>query len=138
MGAASRVAEDDAKRRGEDARLQLQMRLSMQEKSPGLHDLISGNSSTEDAIRELKKIADGADSFQWLPGGGFGLREATSMNDHLKRLAAQAQQMGINSPLADPAHRRELIKRWGYSSGWVGGKGGWMGDWFHPMPEELQ
>ena len=60
------------------------------------------------------------------------------MNDHLKRLQRQAELMGVESPLADPEYRRELIKQWGYSSGWAGGRGGWMGDWFNPMPEDLQ
>ena len=136
--AGAATEEADAKRDAAAEQQRMAMELGLQEKSPGLYDVMTGNPSTEDAIRELKRIAASADRFQYFPGGGFGAREAESMNDHLKRLQRQAEVMGIESPLADPEYRRELIKQWGYSSGWAGGRGGWMGDWFNPMPEDLQ
>ena len=136
--AGAATGEAEAKRDAAATQQRTALELQMQEKSPGLYDVMTGNASTEDAIRELKRIAAGADRFQYLPGGGFGAREAESMNDHLKRLQRQAELMGLESPLADPEYRRDLIKQWGYSSGWAGGRGGWMGDWFNPMPEDLQ
>ena len=136
--AGAATEEAGAKRDAAADQQRMTMELGLQEKSPGLYDVMTGNPSTEDAIRELKDIAAGADRFQYLPGGGFGAREAASMNDKLKRLQRQAELMGLKSPLADPEYRRELIKQWGYRSGWSGGRGGWMGDWFNPMPEDLQ
>jgi hypothetical protein len=136
--AGAATSEAEAKREATEMQGRKIMELDLQNKSPGRYDIMTGNPSTEDAIRELKDIAAGADRFQILPGGGFGAREAESMNDYLKRLQRQAELMGIQSPLADPEYRRDLIKKWGYSSGWAGGRGGWMGDWFQPMPEDLQ
>jgi hypothetical protein len=136
--AAATGGELNAKREADATMLRTSRELDLQNTSPGLYDIMTGNASTEDAIRELKDIAAKADNFQYLPGGGFGAREAESMNDKLNRLQRQAELMGIQSPLSDPGYRRDLIKKWGYSSGWVGGRGGWMGDWFQPMPEELR
>lgn len=112
--------------------------IEFQRQAPGLYDIMLGRANTEAAIEALKNIAAKSDNFQWLPGGGFGVREATAMNDELLTLARQAELFGIQSRLSDPAYRRDLIKRWGYSSGWSGGRGGWMGDLWQPMPEDLQ
>lgn len=139
IGVATGKAEAERAKLESDSRRQRELgELQFQQTNPGLYDVITGNDSTEAAINELKSIAARADSFQWLPGGGFGEREAGSMNDELLRLARQAELMGISSPLSDPGYRRELIKRWGYSSGWSGGRGGWTGDWWHPMPQDLR
>jgi hypothetical protein len=112
--------------------------LRFQQQSPGAYDVIAGRSDTEGAADALKAIAGRSDRFQWLPGGGFGLREATAMNDELLGLARQAELLGMSSPLTDPAYRRELIKRYGYASGWSGGRGGWFGDLWQPMPDGLK
>lgn len=130
----SQQAQKDAER----TMTQKLRELEFQRQSPGLYDVITGRPSTEAAIDALKAIAAQSDNFQWLPGGGFGEREATAMNDELLGLARQAEILGIESRLTDPAYRRELIKQWGYSSGWSGGRGGWMGDWWQPMPEDLR
>jgi hypothetical protein len=131
-----RMAEDKARMLAErEARLR---ELEFQQKSPGMYDVISGRADTRDAASSLKAMAGRSDRFQWLPGGGFGLREATAMNDELLGLARQAELLGVQSPLTDPAYRRELIKRYGYASGWSGGRGGWFGDFWHPMPPDLR
>lgn len=124
-----RQAELDMAKRGRE--------LQFQQSSPGAYDIITGRGTTENAIRALKDIAARSDNFQWLPGGGFGEREATAMNDELLGLARQAELLGIPTRLTDPAYRRDLIKKWGYSSGWSGGRGGWFGDFWQPMPEGL-
>jgi hypothetical protein len=59
------------------------------------------------------------------------------MNDELLAMADQAQRVGIETRLADPAYRRQLIEQYGYASGWSGGRGGWFGDFWQPMPEGL-
>lgn len=112
--------------------------MAFQTANPGLYDVMTGTHNTNAAIDQLKGIAARSDSFQYLPGWGFGLREAESMNDELLGLVRRAEMLGIQSPLADPAVRRELIKRWGYSSGWSGGRGGWFGNISQPMPDDLQ
>lgn len=136
--AGAATGEAEAKRDAAETQQRTALELGMQEKSPGLYDVMTGNPSTEDAIRELKRIAAGADRFQYLPGYGFGAWEAESMNDHLKRLQRQAELTGLESPLADPEYRRELIRQYGYSSGFLGGRGGYFGNFSQPMPEDLR
>ena len=112
--------------------------MAFQQASPGLHDIISGTPHTAAANEALTEIARRSDRFQYLPGGGFGEREATAMNQELLALAQRAQGMGMQTRLSDPEYRRELIKQWGYSSGWSGGRGGWFGDFWQPMPPDLR
>lgn len=122
----------------EESRLRSQAQLmAFRQQSPGLHDIMTGRPHTRAAADALKSIARNSDRFQYLPGGGFGLREATAMNDELLALAEQARQLGFDTPLTAPEYRRQLIDSFGYSSGWSGGRGGWFGDLFRPMPDGL-
>jgi hypothetical protein len=136
-GLQAKIEADAAKQRAEQDLAKRGMEMSYQKSNPGLYDIIAGRGTTEAAIRELKGIASRSDNFQWLAGGGFGEREATAMNDELLGLARQAELLGMPTRLNDPAYRRELIKKWGYASGWSGGRGGWFGDFWQPMPEGL-
>lgn len=126
-----------AQQEAQEAQAIKMQQMAWQQANPGLYDIATGRMNTSAANTALKNIARQSDRFQWLPGGGFGLREATAMNDELLRIADQAAQYGVESPLADPGYRRQLIEQWGYASGWSGGRGGWMGDWWQPMPEGL-
>ncbi len=132
------VAEKEKERLAAEAAAVRARQMAWQQQEPGLFDIASGRANTRSASTALKALAATSDRFQWLPGGGFGLREATAMNEELLRIAAQAQQLGVQSPLADPEYRRKLIMQYGYSSGWSGGRGGWFGDFWQPMPEGLE
>lgn len=132
------VAEKEKERLAAEAAAVRARQMAWQQQEPGLFDIASGRANTRSASAALKALAATSDRFQWLPGGGFGLREATAMNEELLRIAAQAQQLGVQSPLADPEYRRKLIMQYGYSSGWSGGRGGWFGDFWQPMPEGLE
>ena len=132
------VAEKEKERLAAEAAAVRARQMAWQQQEPGLFDIASGRANTRPASTALKALAATSDRFQWLPGGGFGLREATAMNEELLRIAAQAQQLGVQSPLADPEYRRKLIMQYGYSSGWSGGRGGWFGDFWQPMPEGLE
>jgi hypothetical protein len=134
--AAAKAADEKSAKESADRR-QLG-ELTYKQQSPGLYDIMTGRPDSQEASDALKDIAGRSDRFQYLPGGGFGEREATAMNDELLGLARQAELLGIKSPLADPAYRRDLIQRWGYSSGWSGGRGGWFGDFWQPMPSDLR
>jgi hypothetical protein len=91
---------------------------------------------TPEADEYLKNAAAGADNFQFLPGGGFGSREAGAMNAALLALARQADMSGVPNRLNDRAYREELIRKYGYASGWSGGRGGWFGDFWQPIPND--
>jgi hypothetical protein len=91
---------------------------------------------TPEADEYLKNAAAGADNFQFLPGGGFGNREAGAMNAALLALARQADMSGVPNRLNDRAYREELIRKYGYASGWSGGRGGWFGDLWQPIPND--
>lgn len=134
--AAAKAAEEKSAKESADRRQLGELQYKQQ--SPGLYDIMTGRPDSQEASDALKDIAGRSDRFQYLPGGGFGEREATAMNDELLGLARQAELLGIKSPLADPAYRRDLIQRWGYSSGWSGGRGGWFGDFWQPMPSDLR
>ena len=134
--AAAKAAEEKTAREAADRRQLGELQYKQQ--APGLYDIMTGRPDSQEASDALKDIAGRSDRFQYLPGGGFGEREATAMNDELLGLARQAELLGIKSPLADPAYRRNLIQRWGYASGWSGGRGGWFGDFWQPMPSDLR
>jgi hypothetical protein len=136
LASSAEEAREDARQAEEDLQNQRQI-FAFQQSNPGLFDLATGRSGTAAAAALLKQIARKSDRFQFLPGGGFGLREATAMNDELLAMADQAQRVGIETRLADPAYRRQLIEQYGYASGWSGGRGGWFGDFWQPMPEGL-
>jgi hypothetical protein len=104
--------------------------------SPGAYHVASGLGDSPEAIEYLKELAANSDQYQWLPGGGFGSREAGAMNAGLLNLARQADMHGIQHRLNDRAYREELIRKYGYASGWSGGRGGWMGDFWQPIPAD--
>jgi hypothetical protein len=126
--ALQRMTQDDDKRK--DA-----MRSAFAANNPGAYHAAIGL-QTPEAEEYLKNAASAADSFQWLPGGGFGSREAGSMNSALLALARQAEMSGVPNRLGDRAYREELIRRYGYASGWSGGRGGWFGDFWQPIPND--
>jgi hypothetical protein len=103
--------------------------------NPGAYHAAIGL-QTPEADEYLKNAAAGADNFQFLPGGGFGNREAGSMNAALLALARQADMSGVPNRLNDRAYREELIRKYGYASGWSGGRGGWFGDLWQPIPND--
>jgi hypothetical protein len=111
------------------------MRTTFATTNPGAYHAAVGL-QTPEAEEYLKNAAADADNFQWLPGGGFGSREAGSMNAALLALARQAEMSGVQSRLSDRAYREELIRRYGYASGWSGGRGGWLGDFWQPIPND--
>ena len=126
--ALARLEQDDAKRK--DA-----MRAGFANNNVGAYHAAIGL-QTPEADQYLKTAAAGADNFQFLPGGGFGNREAGSMNAALLALARQADMSGVPNRLNDRAYREELIRKYGYSSGWSGGRGGWLGDFWQPIPND--
>jgi len=111
------------------------MEMKFMAERPGEYAVATGL-QTPEADDFLKRLASQSDRFQWLPGGGFGEREAGSLNASLLDLARQAEIAGINTRLRDRAYREELIKKYGYASGWSGGRGGWMGDFWQPIPPD--
>jgi hypothetical protein len=124
-----------AKMKQEDDRRKDNMRTTFATTNPGAYHAAVGL-QTPEAEEYLKNAAADADNFQWLPGGGFGSREAGSMNAALLALARQAEMSGVQSRLSDRAYREELIRRYGYASGWSGGRGGWLGDFWQPIPND--
>lgn len=139
---AAELARSDASRARE---------LQFMQGSPGAYDIMTGKSDTPAAIRALKGIASQSED-TWvedildptvyltlgLADSGFDAGNARRMNDELKRLAKQAELLGIQSQLNDPAYRRDLINRYGFNSGWAGGQGGWLGSLWRSMPEDLR
>jgi hypothetical protein len=111
------------------------MEMKFMAERPGEYAVATGL-QTPEADDFLKRLASQSDRFQWLPGGGFGEREAGSLNASLLDLARQAELAGLNTRLRDRAYREELIKKYGYASGWSGGRGGWMGDFWQPIPPD--
>jgi hypothetical protein len=132
-GAPATIALANMKR--EDDRRKDNMRTTFATTNPGAYHAAVGL-QTPEAEEYLKNAAADADNFQWLPGGGFGSREAGSMNAALLALARQAEMAGVQSRLSDRAYREELIRRYGYASGWSGGRGGWFGDFWQPIPND--
>jgi hypothetical protein len=132
-GAPATIALANMKR--EDDRRKDNMRTTFATTNPGAYHAAVGL-QTPEAEEYLKNAAADADNFQWLPGGGFGSREAGSMNAALLALARQAEMSGVQSRLSDRAYREELIRRYGYASGWSGGRGGWLGDFWQPIPND--
>jgi hypothetical protein len=124
-----------AKLKQEDDKRKDNMRAGFVTNNPGAYHAAIGL-QTPEAEEYLKNAAAGADNFQWLPGGGFGSREAGSMNAALLALARQADLSGVQHRLNDRAYREELIRKYGYASGWSGGRGGWFGDLWQPIPND--
>jgi hypothetical protein len=111
------------------------MEMRFATESPGEYAAARGL-QTPEAADVMKRLASESDRFQWLPGGGFGEREAGSMNAALIDLARRAEMAGVPTRLNDRAYREELIRKYGYASGWSGGRGGWTGDWWQPIPSD--
>ena len=126
--ALARLKQDEDKRKDN-------MRAGFASNNVGAYHAAIGL-QTPEADQYLKTAAAGADNFQFLPGGGFGNREAGSMNAALLALARQADMSGVPNRLNDRAYREELIRKYGYSSGWSGGRGGWLGDFWQPIPND--
>jgi hypothetical protein len=124
-----------AKMKQEDDKRNDAMRAGFVNNNPGAYHAAIGL-QTPEAEEYLKNAAAGADNFQWLPGGGFGNREAGAMNAALLALARQADMSGVQHRLNDRAYREELIRKYGYASGWSGGRGGWFGDFWQPIPND--
>jgi hypothetical protein len=137
QGDQQRSANDltDRKLQSEEAARKAAIARQFMDSNPGAYHTAIGL-QTPEADKFLKSVARTSDRFQFLPGGGFGYRESGAMNSALLALARQAESAGVPTRLSDRDYREDLIRRYGYSSGWAGGRGGWFGDFFQPIPED--